>query len=116
MNMTPNEIMDGLKKKNLLLSQKNSELSNLTESAAGAERAYSISYAQTITRLKIDGHPATLIPKLAAGDEVVADLKYKMDIANGVVMACRESIKDIRASIDSYRSILTWLREELHNG
>jgi len=111
--MTPDEIMRGLTAKNLELSTKNDELIRLVEEAAENKRVFLIANATKITALKIDGASVTLIRDLVKGDKVVADLQYKWDVSEGVLMACRERIKDLREQIGTYRSILTWLREEL---
>ena len=112
--MTPQAIMDGLQKKNQLLTQKNDEYKDLTEKYANAKREYAIALAKELFRLKIDGQSVTLITELARGDKTVADLRYKKDVAEGVMKACMESIKDIREAIGTYRSLLTWMREELN--
>jgi hypothetical protein len=113
--MTPSEIIKGLQQKNIELTTKNDELIRLTEDAASKKRDYLIANAQKITVLKLAGSSITLIRDLVKGDKAVADLQYKWDIAEGVLMACRERIKDLRESIGTYRSILTWMRAELHN-
>jgi hypothetical protein len=109
---TPQQYIDGLEKKNRALTVKNDELSDLSEKKAQLERDYNILMATTVLRLKAEGNTATLVPTLAKGDRVVADAKYRLDVADGVYRACLESIKDIRSHIDTYRSLLTWLREE----
>ncbi len=111
--MTPQEIINGMAEKNRMLTLKNEEYKNLVERHAGAKMEYNIALAQTMLRLKLEKHSATLIPKLAAGDHAVAKLCYQMDIAEGMANACRESIKDIREAIGTYRSILTWQRAEM---
>lgn len=111
--MTPDEIMKGIQEKNRMLTIKNSEYAVLVEKRASAERDYQIALATTITKMKIDGQAATLIPNLAKGDRIVSDLKYKFDVAEGIERACLESIKDIRSAIDSYRSLLAWNKAEL---
>jgi len=114
--MTPQEIMNGLAKKNRQLTDKNEEYKLLVEKYATAKRDYNVALAQKMTAFKIDGEKVTLINKLSQGDPIVAGMCYKMDIAEGVMKACLESIKDIRESIGSYRSILTWLRMEKNEG
>ena len=109
----PQEIINGMSKKNLLLQVKNEELLILSEKKAQAERAYSIAMASQILFYKELGHPVTLIPSLCKGNKVVADLKYGLDVAEGVLRACQESMRDIRSAIDTYRSILSWMKEEL---
>ena len=105
--------MNGLKSKNRELSSKNDELIRLTADSAEKKRAFLIANAAKITALKIEGASVTLIRDLVKGDKAVADLQYTWDVSEGVLLACRERIKDIRESIGTYRSILTWLREEL---
>lgn len=105
--------MNGMRDKNQELSLKNDELKNLSEKYAQAERSYNITLAAVITNLKISGETATLAPTLAKGDKVVADLRMKMLIAEGVLNACRESIKNHRGALDTYRSLLTWMRAEM---
>ena len=112
--MSPQEIMDGMANKNRQLTTKNIEYLELSEKLAQAKRDYNISKAQKTLSMKSEGHAATLIPTLVSGDRAVAELCYKADVAEGVYRACFESIKDIRSAIDSYRSLLTWMREELH--
>ena len=111
--MTPQGVMDGLQAKNRELSSKNDELIRLSEDAAQKKRDYLVAMTSKITELRIGGESITLIRDLVKGDKYVAELQYKWDIAEGVLMACRERIKDLRESIGTYRSILTWLRTEL---
>lgn len=111
--MTPPEIMNGMAAKNRMLTQKNDEYLQLVEKRAQSERAYNIALTQKTIALKIEGNSITLINTLTKGDPIVAELKYKMDVAYGIEKACLESIKDIRTQVDTYRSLLTWLRAEL---
>ena len=111
--MNPQQIMDGMKEKNRMLSMKNDELAELSEKKAAAERDYKMAYAKEIINLKLGKESITLIPSIAKGDKMVAEMCYKADIAEGVYNACREKIKDLRVQIDSYRSLLTWMRAEL---
>jgi len=110
--MTPQQIMDGMAEKNRMLSMKNDELVELYKNYAEAEREYNIAYAQKLTMLRMQGEPITLAKELAKGDSVISGLFYKMRIAEGVLNACREKIKDLRSSIDTYRSLLSWLKAE----
>lgn len=114
--MTPGSIMEGLTKKNRLLTSKNDEYLELAEKKAQAEKNYNIVVTQMILTAKQDGHPVTLIPKIVAGDTVVAELKFQYDVACAIERACLEAIKDIRSQIDTYRSLLSWLKAELTGG
>ncbi len=116
MNHDPNAIMNGMAEKNRLLSAKNDEYTTLSEKFAAAKRDYHIAAADKVIELKKESHPVTIINDLVKGDKQVAELRYKKDVAEGVMKACKESMADIRAALDSYRSILTWLRSEKENG
>lgn len=111
--MSPAEIMRALADKNRQLTDKNEELIRLTEEAAGKKRDYLIALTVKMTKLKLEDEKITLIPSMAKGDKSVANLGYAHDVSEGVLLACRERIKDLRESIGSARSILTWLRTEL---
>lgn len=112
--MNPQQLMDGMSEKNRMLSMKNEELAELSENKAATERDYLIAYAKKIMDFKMEDEKITLIPSLAKGDKVVAGLKFEADIAEGVYRACMEKIKDLRTSIDTYRSLLSFLKVELH--
>jgi len=113
MTNNPEAIMLGMSQKNLLLQSKNEELLALSEKKAQAERDYNVAVAKKTLQLKADGHAITLINTICKGDKIVSDLKYAYDIADGVHRACLESLRDIRTAIDCYRSMLSFLKEEL---
>lgn len=110
--MTPQQIMDGLAEKNRLLTAKNDEYITLVEKRAQAERAYNLSVARVTLEHKAEGQSITLIDKLVKGDKTVADLKYELDVAEGVEKACVQSIKALMGAIDTYRSLLSWQKAE----
>ena len=112
----PQEIINGMSKKNLLLQSKNDELLILSEKKAQAERAYNVAMATETLKLKETGHPITIITTLCKGDKTVSDLKYALDVASGILRASEESIKDTRSALDSYRSILSFMKDELTRG
>ena len=112
--MNPQKYLDGLEEKNRLLSAKNKEYKELSVGHAETERQYNIQYAGKLVSLRMDGTPITIAKDLAKGDKVIAGFFFKMKVAEGVVNACRESMKDLRSSIDTYRSILSWLKAEKH--
>ena len=111
--MTPSQIMDGLASKNRLLTAKNDEYVELAEKKAQREREHSIEVRIKVLKFRSDGDPVTLVPTLVKGDGTVAKLKFDLDVAAAVERACLESIKDIRSQIDTYRSLLSWLKAEL---
>lgn len=111
--MTPQSIIEGMKKKNQELSALNSMYGRLSERYAVAERDFNVALAQEILNLRAGGESATLAPTLAKGEKHVADLRMKMLIAEGVLNANRESIKNHRGALETYRSLLSWLKAEM---
>lgn len=108
----PQQIMNGMAEKNRMLTQKNAEYIELVEIRAAAEKAHSVAAAKVTLREKVGGQSITLIPVIVRGDKVVADLKYALDISEGVMKACLQSIKNLTTAIDTYRSLLAWERAE----
>ena len=115
MKIGPQEIMDGLAEKNRMLSAKNDEYVDLIQKRAEAERVYNIAVAEKTISLKLDGNSITLIDKLVKGDKAVAQLKYDFDVCQGIEKACLNVIKNLRSAIDTYRSLLAWLKAEMQN-
>ena len=113
--MTPAAIMNGLADKNRLLTAKNQEYIDLAEKKAQAERDYNIKVRVETMDLRSSGEPVTIIPTLVKGVVIVANLKFDLDVASAVERACLESIKDLRSQIDTYRSLLSWLKAELQS-
>ena len=95
------------------LTQKNDEYGTLADTRALAEKEYKMAVREQVLRHKSDGHPATLIPKLVEGHKLVAELKFKMDVADALVRANIESCRSAVNQIDAARSILSWLKQEL---
>ena len=111
--MNPQKIMDGLSEKNRMLSQKNDEYVELVERRAQAERAYNIAFRKAVLNEKASGQSITIIDKIVKGDTTVADLKYELDVAEGVSKACLLAIKSLTLAVDTYRSLLAWQKAEL---
>lgn len=95
------------------LTAKNEEYPSLADARAEAEQDYKIEVRKQVLAHKSDGHPATLIPKLVDGKKSVAELKFKMDVAEALVKANVESCRSTVNQIDAARSILSWLKQEL---
>ena len=108
----PPEIIKAIQDDLRLLEHKTEEFLDLVTKKAEAEGHYKIELTKQILLQKSD-HPATLLTKIVEGTPSVVKLKYKLDVADGVMRACNESIKNIRASIDAGRSILSQKKEEM---
>ena len=111
--MTPTEIMRGLEKKNRALTAKNDEYIDLVEDRAQKERDYNVAASELALKYKIAGHPVSLIDKLVAGDAVVSKVKMDFEVAKGVEKANQTSIRILTSQIDTYRSLLSWLKAEM---
>ena len=108
----PPEIVRAIQKDLGLLELKTKEFESLITKKAEAEMAYSVELGRQIILNKSE-HPATLLIKIISGMHSVASLKFKLDVADGVMKACNESIRNLRTSIDAGRSILSQKKEEM---
>ena len=113
MKISPEELMNGLAEKNRLLSDKNDEYAKLVEERSGNEREYNMAAARKTMELRGKGEPIGLVDKLVKGDGLVAQLKYELEVSIGVEKACLQAIKNHRSAIDTYRSLLSWLKSEM---
>ena len=111
--MEAEEIMKGMTQKNRDLAEKNKDFLDLYKKHAEAERIFNINYATKLTELRMQGEPITLAKDLAKGDKVIAGLFYDVKIAEGVLNACRERIKDLRSGLETYRSFLSWEKAKM---
>ena len=110
--MTPQAIMDGMAEKQRNLASKNDEYMDFVEIRAKREREYSKIVSEQIISLRLESTPVTILKDIAKGG-VVADMKYELDVAIGVERACLNQIKILTSQIDTYRSLLSWLKAEM---
>lgn len=90
----PWEIAEARQAANLASAQQKGAENALREAARGlaeAERAYRMSLAQEILRLRADGVAWSSTADLARGDKRVADLKFARDVASGVHEAAQSA-------------------------
>jgi hypothetical protein len=71
---------------------------------ATAERDYRLELSKEITRLKAEGLAASLIADIARGN--CAELKFKRDLADGRLVAAKESSRALQAELSGLQSIL----------
>ena len=112
----PQGIMDGMAAKNRELSMKVDELEPLAINMAQAEHDYNMAYAEKLLRLKSDGNAITLCQTLAKGDKHVADLLFQFRVAEAIYDACKKKIYSLNVAIDTYRSLLSWYKQEYSQG
>jgi len=108
----PPQIVRAIQDDLILLEHKTKEFEQLITKKAEAEMSYSVELGKQILLNKSE-HPATLLIKIISGMHSVASLKFKLDVADGVMKACNESIRNLRTSIDAGRSILSQKKEEM---
>jgi hypothetical protein len=109
----PEKIIRKIAKLSAELEFRNDEYLKLLNDVAEREKQLDINTAKAITEFKINGEPATLIPKLATGK--VASLKFDLQIAQGILRAHISRTHDIRSYMDGLRSMLAWYRAEKTN-
>lgn len=93
------------------LADKTGEYQELQEASAEAARNYDIALAAKMLTLKVEGMPTTILEKIAKGDKVIADLKFKVAVAEAIARSCKEAMDNIKIAVQSYQSILSWERE-----
>jgi len=114
--MNPQQVLNGMEAKNRELSAKVGEYADLSEKRAAAERAYKMAYTAKLIDLKSAKESVTTMKSLAEGDNYISQLKYELDVADGILKACGHSIKALHSAIESYRSLLSWMKMEYQDG
>ena len=108
----PAQIVRAIQDDLILLEHKTKEFESLITKKAEAEMSYNVEFGKQLLLNKSE-HPATLLIKIVSGMHSVAQLKFKLDVADGVMKACNESIRNLRTSIDAGRSILSQKKAEM---
>jgi hypothetical protein len=111
--LTPAEIIAGLESKNRALTAKNDEYPDLVEKRAQAERNYNLALSEQTLKAALAGEKVTLISTIVNGEPFVSKLKMEFEIAKGVEKANQTSIRILTSQIDTYRSLLSWLKAEM---
>ena len=105
MKNTPQEIEQGMIKTNIKLQNAIEEIPDLVNKKAEAERDYEIALSHKILELKTQGNPITIIPKIASGDKVVCELKFKYNLATELLKIQYVKLKSFEVAINSYQSM-----------
>ena len=113
--MTPSEIIKGLEKKNRALTAKNDESEGIIEARAQAEKDYNMANSEKTIEAALAGEKVTLIKTIVDGNPSVARLKMEFEIKKGVEKAHWKSIDILISQIDTYRSLLSWLKAEMQS-
>jgi hypothetical protein len=116
MNLNPQETIEQIAKLGAELARANAEYVRQNNELAEAEAEYRIAKKKKILQLRADGMSVTLIPDLVKGDEEVAKLMLRRDLAKGLVDAQKYNINSIRDRISIGQSVLNWLKVEYNSG
>ena len=113
--MNPGQLMDKLDMCIAALNRGNVSMKQLGLEKAKSEKDYRVRQAQEILKLKADGYPATLIQDLVKGNEEVAELRLKRDIAESAYFVGLEAMNNLRLEIEILRTKISWLKCEFKN-
>lgn len=88
-----------------------SEIFRLAREKAEAEERYRVELAKEIARLRFEKVQATLIPDLARGNEQIALLKFKRDIAADRYKSGVEVIRGLQSELSALQTICRYQDE-----
>jgi len=84
---------------------------------AEAERVYRKALAEKIVRLRAEGAAATTAADLARGEAQVAELRYRRDVAEGIVEAAKQAGWRLQANRRDGHEFIDWSkRRDLAEG
>ena len=106
----PQSIMELLVTKNNEIGIRIDELPELLENKSIKEKEYSIIFAEIELKLKTEGLNVSVLKEITKGTRVVAEAKFKMDVANGIYKIAIAKIENVHDNIDTLRSFLAWHR------
>jgi hypothetical protein len=86
------------------------ELEERVEAAAEAEHAYRVALAKKMLQLRESGVQITVLSDVARGEEEIATLKQARDIADGMVVAQRERVRELEGERAMLRELLEYSR------
>lgn len=111
-NILPNKKLDKLEEAVQILNKLTDELNKRCIAFANAEREYRKALAKKQLEFRTRGRnePAQLVLNYAKGDDKVAELRYKKEIAKINVDVCKEELKNHRTQIEVLRSSLAYDR------
>ena len=114
-DINPAEIIQGMSDNKRLLTSKNAEYLRFNQQWAEAKEIYLVALSQKLMALRSEGEPVSIAKDLAKGDRHVAQLEKNMIVAEGIMKACDQSMRDIRSEQDMQRSLLSWLKAEMQS-
>lgn len=113
--MNPQQILEQMEQCKQALTRGNTQLKTLAIRKAETEKNYRIEVRKEILKLRLEKIPTTILNDLVRGNEQIAELRLRRDIAESDYYTCISAIENLRLDIEVLRSKLTWLRVELKN-
>lgn len=113
--MNPQQLLARLDQCIAALGRGNTQMKTLGLEKAKTRKDYSVRLQQEYLKLRAEGEKVTIISELAKGNEEVAELRLKKDIAESSYYVGLEAMNNLRLEIEIIRSQLTWLRAEFKN-
>lgn len=110
--MTPQQLMERLDMCVAALGRGNTQLKTLGLEKAKTQRDYKVRQAQEILKLRADKYPVTIIQDLVKGNEEVAELRLKRDIAQSDYFTAIEAMNNLRLEVEILRTKISWLKCE----
>lgn len=90
--MSGQDLFNDLQKKQSYADQALKQLSTRGKEYAEAERAYKVTLAQTMLKLRDEGEKTTTLKDIAYGDRQVSDLRMQRDIAEAMYKSAQEAL------------------------
>lgn len=111
----PQQLMDRLEKCIAALGRGNTQMKTLGLEKAKTEKEYRIRQAQEILKLRAEGNKVTIIQDLAKGNEEVAELRLRRDVAESSYFVALEAMNNLRLEVEILRTKISWLKCEFKN-
>lgn len=99
------EIIVLMREINTRLNNAIKEMNIQAKHMASAEREYKVALAHRILELRTEGVPVTIINDLARGDERIAELRFKRDLARSLYETAKEGMRSLRVEANVLQSI-----------
>jgi hypothetical protein len=110
MNPTPydfNEARDAINQAKATQKAGEAQVKAAYREFAMARQAYQVALAEAILRYRAE-HAATICAELARGDKKVAELRFKRDVAEGVMEAAKSAIWRHTADRKDLARLVDW--------
>ena len=99
------EIITLMRETNNRLNNAIKELHTQGKEMSLAEKDYKVALAHKMLELRDKGTPVTIINDLARGDERIAELRFKRDLARSLYETAKEGMRSLRVEASVLQTI-----------